>query len=178
MELRTYGQILWRRIWIVALVVAVVGIYVAYEYYQSHKAETTTQNYETTVSAHIGLQSAIHAQSYSDYVNTSATLADEFAMGPTLTSDTFATQVIQQVQKDMGTIKQRYGENPSLGDWKDTSTIIKALSTTRSHSTVTIKVDWNTEAGAWAIAHAVGEVCENNMTIYLNYHVKACNTQY
>ena len=126
---------------------------------------------------HIGLQSAIYAHSYSDYVNTSATLADEFATGPTLTSDTFATQVIQQIQSDMGTIKQRYGENPSLGDWKDTSTIIKALSATRSHSTVTIKVDWNTEAGAWAIAHAIGEVCENNMPIYLNYQVKVSNTQ-
>src|SRR5438445_6269109 len=100
MELRTYGQILWRRIWIVALVVAVVCIYVAYEYYQSHKAETTTQTYDTTVSVRISLQSAIYTQSYSDYVNTSATLADEFATGPTLTSDTFATQVIQQVRND------------------------------------------------------------------------------
>lgn len=174
MELRIYGQILWRRIWIVALVVAVVGIYVAYQYYQSHKTQAATQNYRTAVSIRISLQSALHSQSYSDYVNTSGTLADEFVGGPTLSSNTFATQVMQQVQNDMNTIKQRYGENPSLGDWKDTSTIIKALSTTRSHSTVTISVIWNTEAGAWAIAHAVGEVCEANMPIYLNYQV---NTQ-
>jgi capsular polysaccharide biosynthesis protein len=35
-------------------------------------------------------------------------------------------------------------------------------------------VIWNTEAGAWAIAHAVGEVCEANMPTYLDYQV---NTQ-
>lgn len=173
MELRIYGQILWRRIWIVILVVAVVGIYVAYQYYQSHKSQVSTQTYNTAVSMRIGLQSAIHSRSYYDYVNTSSTLADEFASGPTLSSDTFATQVIQQVQNDMHTIKQNYGQNPALGDWKNTSTIIKALSTTRSHSTVTISVIWNTEAGAWAIARAVGEVCEANMPIYLNYPVNA-----
>ena len=177
MELRTYAQILRRRIWIVALVVAVVGIYVAYQYYQSHKTEVTTTTYHTTVSIHVGLQSAIHSQSYSDYVNTSSALADEFATGPTLTSDTFATQVIQQVQNDMNTIKQRYGGNPSLGDWKDIPTITKALSATRTHSIVTISVNWNTEAGAWAIAHAVGEVCETNMSTYLTYQVVAPNTQ-
>lgn len=177
MELRTYGQILWRRIWIVALVVTVAGIYVAYQYYQSHKVEAATKTYHTTVSIHIGLQSTIHAQSYSDYVTTSGTLADEFATGPTLTSDTFATQVIKQVQNDMDIIKQRYGENPPLDNWKDTSTITKALKATRSHSIVTISVDWNTEAGAWAIAHAVGEVCETNMLTYLNYQVNTSNTQ-
>jgi protein tyrosine kinase modulator len=177
MELRIYGQILWRRIWIVALVIAVAGIYVAYQYYQSYKAETETKTYHTTVSIHIGLQSAIHAQNYSDYVNTSGTLASEFATGPTLTSDTFATQVIQQVQHNMDSIKQRYGENTSLGDWKDTSTILKALKATRSHSIVTISVNWNTEAGAWAIARAIGEICETNMPTYLNYQVKTSNTQ-
>jgi len=176
-ELRTYAQILRRRIWIVALVVAVVGIYVAYQYYQSHKTEVATTTYHTTVSIHVGLQSAIHSQSYGDYVNTSSSLADEFATGPTLTSDTFATQVIRQVQNDMNTIKQRYGENPSLGDWKDIPTITKALSATRTHSTVTISVIWNTEAGAWAIARAVGEVCETNMSTYLTYQVIAPNTQ-
>jgi capsular polysaccharide biosynthesis protein len=176
-ELRTYGQILWRRIWIVVLVVAIVGIYVTYQYYQSHKTEVATKTYATTVNMHIGLQSVIHAQSYSDYVNTSSTLADEFATGSILTSDTFATQVIQQIRNDMHTIKQRYGRNPSLGAWQDTSTIIKALSATHSHSMVAISVNWNTEAGAWAIAHAVGEVCENNMPTYLNYQVVAPTTQ-
>ena len=174
MELRIYGQILWRRLWIVILVVAIVGIYVSYQYYQSHTIQALTQTYHTDVSMRISLQSAIHSQSYFDYVNTSSTLADEFASGPTLSSDTFATQVIQQIQNDMHAIKLRYGQNPSLGDWKDTSTIIKALSTTHSHSTVTISVIWNTEAGAWAIAHAVGEVCEANMPTYLDYQV---NTQ-
>lgn len=77
----------------------------------------------------------------------------------------------------MNTIKQRYGGNPSLGAWQDTSTIIKALSTTHSHSMVTISVNWNTEAGAWIIAHAVGEVCENNMPTYLNYQVAIPTTQ-
>jgi capsular polysaccharide biosynthesis protein len=172
-ELRIYGQILWRRIWIVTLVVAIVGIYVSYQYYQSHKMQALTQNYNTTVSMRISLQSAIHSESYSDYVNTSSSLADEFASGPTLSSDTFATQVIQQIRNDTHTIEQRYGQNPSLGDWKDTSAIIKALSSTRSHSTVTISVTWNTEAGAWAIANAVGEVCEENIPKYLDYQANA-----
>lgn len=173
MELRTYGQILWRRIWIVVLVVTIAGLYVAYQYYQSHKTGIATKTYMTMVSMHIGLQSAIHAQNYSDYVNTSNSLADEFATGSLLTSDTFGTQIVQQIRNDLPTIRQRYGANPSLGAWQDPLTIIKALSTTHSHSLVTFSINWNTEAGAWAIAHAVGEVCEENMPSYLNYQATA-----
>jgi capsular polysaccharide biosynthesis protein len=176
MELRTYGQILWRRIWIVVLVVAVVGIYVAYQYYESHKTQALTQTYRTTVVMRISLQSAAHAQSYYDYVNTSNTLADEFASGPIPSSDAFAVQIIQQILHDMPTIQQLYGPNASLGDFRDSANITKALTTTRSHSTVAISVLWNTEAGAWAIAHAVGEVCEANMPTYLNYPVNASSS--
>jgi capsular polysaccharide biosynthesis protein len=160
----------------VALVVAIAAIYVAYQYYESHKTDSGALTYQATVSIHIGPQSAIHSQSYTDYINSSGSLADEFVTGPTLTSDTFAKQVIQQVQNDMSTIEQHYA-NPSLGNWKDPSTIIKALSTTRAHSTVTISVNWNTEAGAWAIAKAIGEVCEANMSKYLNYQAAAPNSQ-
>jgi capsular polysaccharide biosynthesis protein len=38
-------------------------------------------------------------------------------------------------------------------------------------------VNWNTEAGAWAIAKAIGEVCEANMSKYLNYQAAAPNSQ-
>jgi capsular polysaccharide biosynthesis protein len=161
----------------VALVVVIAAIYVAYQYYESHKTGSGTPTYQTAVSIHIGPQSAIHSQSYTDYINASSSLADEFVTGPTLTSNTFAKQVIQQMQNDTNIIQQRYGANPSLGNWNDPSTILKALSTTRAHSTVTISVNWNTEAGAWAIAKAVGEVCEANMSKYLNYQATAPNSQ-
>jgi capsular polysaccharide biosynthesis protein len=175
-ELRIYSQILWRRIWIVILVVAIAGIYVAYQYYEAHKTDSGTKIYQATVSIHIGPQSAIHAQNYTDYVDTSSTLADEFMTGPTLTSDAFAKQITYQLHNDMSTIQQDYGANVSLGDWEDTATILKALSATRAHSMVTISVSWNTEAGAWAIAHAIGEVCETNMSSYLDYQISVPNT--
>ncbi len=173
MELRAYAKVLWRRIWVVLLIVGVVAIYVAYQYYSSHKAISVSRIYHASVSIRIGLQAAGRgaAPTYADYVTTVDTLADEFATGPTLTSRTFATQVSQQIQNDMQRITQQYGSNADLGNWRDATGISSALTATRSHSVVTINVTWNTEAGAWAIAHAIGEVSTINMPTYLDYNV-------
>jgi capsular polysaccharide biosynthesis protein len=169
-ELRIYGQILRRRIWLVMIVVALTGIAVAYQFYQAHKAAAANQDYQTSVTMHIGLQSANHAQNDSDYVNTVANLTDEFASGPTLTSPSFANQVIQQIQNHTSS-PQGYTWKDPVKNWQDPTNILSALTVTHAHSIITVVVDWHSEMGAWAIARAVGEVCEANMPSYLNYQV-------
>jgi capsular polysaccharide biosynthesis protein len=171
-ELRTYGKILWRRIWIIALVVGVVVIYVGYQYLTTHQSSGGNQTYRTTVAIRIGLQALPHSAdpTFTDYVTTSEALADEFVTGPTLTSTTFGKQVVQQIQDDMPTIMAHY-HNGDLGDWKNASAITSALTATRTHSLVAIDVNWSTEAGAWAIAHAVGEVTTAHISQYLDYEV-------
>jgi capsular polysaccharide biosynthesis protein len=171
-ELRTYGKILWRRIWIVALVVGVAVIYVGYQYYTAYKSPDGNKIYHTSVDIRIGLQAFPHGNNptFTDYITTSEALADEFATGPTLTSTAFAKQVIQQIQHDMPTIMAHY-RGRELGDWKNASAILGALTATRTHSVVAIDVRWPTEAGAWAIAHAVGEVSAAHMPEYLDYQI-------
>jgi capsular polysaccharide biosynthesis protein len=168
-ELRAYGRILWRRIWIIALVVGVAVIYVGYQYSTAHKT------YSTSVDIRIGLQAfpPSNDPTFTDYITTSETLADEFATGPTLTSTAFAQQVIQQIQHDRPTITARYHDG-DLGDWENVSAIKNALlTTTRIHSIVTINVNWPTEAGAWAVAHAVGEVTTAHIGQYLDYQISS-----
>jgi capsular polysaccharide biosynthesis protein len=70
----------------------------------------------------------------------------------------------------MPTIMARY-PNRNLGNWQSTSAVTSALAAARTHSVVVIDVNWPTEAGAWAIAHAVGEVCTLHMPEYLDYQV-------
>ncbi len=172
MELRTYGKILWRRIWIIALVVGVVVIYVGYQYYKAFTSPDGNKIYHTTVDIRIGLQALPHSTNptFTDYVTTSEALADEFATGPTLTSTVFGQQVIQQMRNDMPTITAHYPHR-DLGNWQNTSAITSALSAARTHSVVAIDVNWPTEAGAWAIAHAVGEVTTAHMPEYLDYQM-------
>ncbi len=172
MELRTYGKILWRRIWIIALVVGVVVIYVGYQYFTTHESSGSNQTYRTTVAIRVGLQALPHSAdpTFTDYVTTSEALADEFVTGPTLTSTAFGKQVVQQIQDDMPAIMARY-HNRDLGNWKNVSAIKDALTATRTHSLVAIDVNWPTEAGAWAIAQAVGEVTTAHMSEYLDYQV-------
>jgi capsular polysaccharide biosynthesis protein len=171
-ELRTYGKILWRRIWIIALVVGVVVIYVGYQYLIAHQSPGGSQTYHTTVAIRIGLQALPHSNdpTFTDYVTTSEALADEFVTGPTLTSIAFGKQVVQQIQNDMPTITARYRDG-DLGNWQNASAITSALTATRTHSLVAIDVNWPTEAGTWAIAHAVGEVISAHMSEYLDYQV-------
>ncbi len=175
MELRAYGNILWRRIWIVALVFGIVALYVGYQYYTMHKA-SAAKTYHSLVTLRIGLQTTGHSnnQNYTDYVNTSEVLTDEFVTGPTLTANDFGTQVAQQIQTDMPTITQQYGAKPELGSVQDAAAIVAALTPVKVHSVVSITVNWNTEPGSWAIARAVGEVIETNIHSYLNY--KASDT--
>lgn len=111
-------------------------------------------------------------QNYADYVATNETLADEFKSGPILTSSNFDAQVSQQIQSDMPLLTQRYGAQPDLGNWHDSGAIGGALSATRTHALVTITVTWNTQAGAWAIAHAVGEVSTAHIANYLDYEIR------
>ena len=174
MELRTYLQIIWRRIWIIVLIVGVVTLYSAYQYYATHKPIGQFKTYRSSVTLRIGLQATSHStdQNYADYVNTNETLADELATGPIINSSEFGTQLSQQIQKDLPAIKLRYGDAPDLGDWQHGSTVAAALSATRSHGLVTINVNWNTEAGAWAITRAVGEVSVAHISTYLDYEVR------
>jgi capsular polysaccharide biosynthesis protein len=176
-ELRTYGQVLWRRVWIIALVVGVVVIYVGYQYYTAHTSPEGNKLYHTTVDIRIGLQALPHSTNptFTDYVTTSEALADEFTTGPTLTSTAFGQQVIQQIRNDMPTIMAHYHDR-SLGNWQNASAVTSALSATRTHSVVAIDVNWPTEAGAWAIAHAVGEVSTAHMPEYLDYQLSSKST--
>jgi capsular polysaccharide biosynthesis protein len=151
--------------WIIALVVGVVVIYVGYQYYIAHKSSGGNTIYHSTVDIRIGLQDSPRSTNptFTDYVTTSEALADELATGPTLTSTTFGKQIIQQIRNDM--------PKGDLGNWTDPSTITGALTATRTHSVVAIDVSWPTEAGAGAIAHAVGEVLTAHMSEYLDYQV-------
>jgi capsular polysaccharide biosynthesis protein len=151
--------------WIIALVVGVVVIYVGYRYYIAHKSSGGNTTYHSTVDIRIGLQDPPRSTNptFTDYVTTSEVFADEFATGPTLTSTTFGEQVIQQMRNDR--------PKGDLGDWTDSSKITSALTATRTHSVVAIDVNWPTEAGAGAIAHAVGEVLTAHMSEYLDYQV-------
>jgi capsular polysaccharide biosynthesis protein len=174
-ELRAYVNILWRRIWVIALVVGVVALYVGYQYYHLRKEAGALKVYQSAVSFQVGLQESIKAtdQSYSDYITISETLADTFVSSPSpiLSSAGFDTQVVQQIQADMPLIMQRYGANVDLGDWKNTGAIGQSLVGTRAHSIVMINVNWNTAAGAWAIAHAAGEVSIAHIGTYVDYVV-------
>ncbi len=177
MELRAYWAIIRRRFWIIALVVGITTLYVGYQYYATHIASNATKTYTSSITMRIALpDNRSINQSYADSVTTSETLADEFVSGPLLTSDSFGTNVTQQIQSDMGVITQRFGAKPDLGSLQDPTTIIAALKTTRTHTLVTIDVSWDTAAGAWAIAHAVGEVSQASVPHYLDYEVGGQNT--
>ncbi len=177
MELRAYWAIIKRRFWIIALVVGVVALYVGYQYYTTHRTGSASRVYKSSITMRVALQDTNRSanQSYTDYVATSETLADEFVTGPLLTSDDFGRKVTQQIQNDMGVITQRFGPKPNLGSLQDPATIAAALKPTRAHTLITVDVTWDTEAGAWAIAHAVGEVSQASIPHYLDYEIRAQN---
>lgn len=171
MELLTYWKIIWRRLWLIVLIVGVVALYVGYEYYHLYKTPGALKAYSSNVIIQVGLQ-PIDPQDLSsaDMVTVSESLADALTTGPILSSSTFDTQVAQQVQSDMSQITQKYGANPNLGTI-DAGGIGGAISAQRAHSLVTITTNWGTAPGAWAISNAVGEVLSNNVCTYLNYDV-------
>lgn len=177
MELRAYWAIIKRRFWIIALVVGVVALYVGYQYYTTHRTANASRAYKSSITMKVALQDTNRSanQNYTDYVATSETLADEFVTGPLLTSDDFGVKVTRQIQNDMGTITQRFGPKPDLGSLQDPAAITASLKPARAHTLVTIDVTWDTEAGAWAIAHAVGEVSQASIPHYLDYEIRDQN---
>ncbi len=172
-ELRAYWTILWRRIWLVALIVAVVGLYVGYQYYHLHKTPGALTAYNSGVTIQIGLQASAHASdpSYADNVTTSEVLADTLITSPILTSKEFDAQVSSQIGADMSQLKQEFGSGVDLGNWQDPAAIGGSLNYTRAHSLVSISATWPTPAGAKAIATAVGEVTTSSICTYLEYVV-------
>jgi len=175
-ELRAYWSIILRRIWVIALVVIVVSLYSGYQYYKIRKTPGALHAYQSSVTLLIGLQASTKITgNYSDYVSVSESIADAFTTGPTITSSKFAKQVYDQVNVDMPQIKQKFGANPDLGDLANPGVAVSAISSSitagRAHSLVTVSASWNTPAGAWAIANAIGEVSIAHINDYSDYVV-------
>ena len=173
MELRAYWSIILRRIWVIALVVVIVSLYSGYQYYKIRKTPGALHAYQSNVTLLIGLQASskfTDYSNYSNYVSVSESIADGFDNGPTLTSPQFDRQVYNQVNADMAQIHHKFGANPDLGDLTNPEVAIGAIGSSvtasRSHSLVTVSVSWNTPAGAWAIANAIGEVTATHINDY------------
>jgi len=182
-ELRAYWSIILRRIWVIALVVVIVSLYSGYQYYKIRKTPGALHAYQSNVTLLIGLQASSNItnhSNYSDYVSVSESIADGFTTGPTLTSASFDKQVYTQVNADMSQIQQKFGANPDLGDLTNPGVAVGAIggsvTATRAHSLVTVSVSWNTPAGAWAIANAIGEVSVAHINDYSDYVVTSPNT--
>lgn len=178
MELRHYGAVLLRRLWIIVLVVGVVLLYVGYQYYALTKTPGALTAYQSNISLQVGLQANVHSsdQFYADYQSVAEAQADELVTGPVLTSPEFTTQVVRQIQADTDQITQIYGPNADLGNLSNPAAISSALTASRSHTLVTLSVTWSTAAGAWAIANAIGEVCTTQLSNYLDYEIRATPT--
>lgn len=174
MELRSYATVIWRRIWVIALVVGIVAIYAGYQYLHLRATPGALKAYQSSTTIRIGLEATAQStdQLYSDYIATSETLADELVTGGVLTSPEFTSQISRQIQADMGQIRQRFGSNADLGDWQNPAAISSALTAARFDTLVNINVTWSTPAGAWAIANAIGEVSTTQMSTYLDYEVR------
>jgi capsular polysaccharide biosynthesis protein len=168
-ELRSYAKILWRRIWVIALVVGLVTIVVAYQYLKSGPT-VTSKTYQGMVSIRIGLSPDSPIQDSAEYARITGNLADELVNGPTLTNPRFNADVIQQIKDSQNVVAERFGDNANLGNIT-AEKLPDSYKATHIYNLVTITVDWSTEAGAWAIAHAVGRACERNLSSYLNYAV-------
>ena len=171
MELRAYGAIIWRRIWVIALVVGVVAFYAAYQYYHLYKTPGALKTYQSQVTLAIGIQNfgSQDNHSFNDYAATSEILADAFTTDSILTSNSFDMAVAQQISSDMDAIVQRYGPNPDLGNVQDPGALAGAITSTHIHNQAIVSVTWATPAGAWAIARAIGEVTTAHISSYLNY---------
>jgi hypothetical protein len=177
-ELRTYWTIIWRRIWVVALVVGIVTLYVGYQYYHLRKTPGALKAYGTNITIQIGLQPTSNGdQNSANYMTVSEGLADAMVTSPILTSQEFDKDISNQIGQDMSLIQQRYGANADLGDWQNTVALGQALTAVRVHNLVTVTTTWSTPAGAWAIANAVGEVSAAKIGNYLNYAIKNDATQ-
>lgn len=170
-ELRTYAKIIWRYIWLVVLIVGVVAAYSGYQYYKLRKTPGALTAYNSNISIQIGLVATTRGDpNPADNVTVSEALADTLVSGQVYEYKSFCQDISHQIGQDMNQIQQLY-PNADLGNWQDPSAIAGALSATRAHSVVTFSVNWNTQAGAWAIANAIGEVTSARMGQYLDYVV-------
>jgi len=157
-ELRAYWTIIWRRIWLIALVVVVVALFAGYKYYQLRKAPGALTVYSSSITIQIGLQ-AQGGTTNAGYVTATEALAAEFATGPILTSHEFDQDVLNQIDQDGAASADFRNVNPTA--------IGQALSASATYSLVSINATWITSAGATAIAKAVGEVSEAKIGSYL-----------
>ena len=176
MELRAYWNIIWRRAWLVVLVVGVVALYVGYQYYHLRKTPGALTQYSSDVTIQIGLGASPNGAA--DNVMVSEALADAMVTSPILSSKEFDSEVSHQIALDMPQIEQRYGANLDLAGL-NTGAIGRALSSVHAHSLVTVSATWNSPAGAWTIANAAGEVSTANICTYLGYVVPkeaSCST--
>jgi capsular polysaccharide biosynthesis protein len=170
-ELRFYWAIIWRRIWIVALIVGVVALYVVYEANHLRTTPGALRGNKSEVTLRFGFQSVGSNQNVNDAVTASEALADAFTTGPVLTSTEFMAQIVQQVHSDTDAITQKFGTAPDLGDLQNTDAMSRSLSATHTHNLVTVTVNWGTAAGAWAIANAAGEITTTHLNQYLGYAI-------
>lgn len=178
MELRTYWSIIWRRIWVIALVFGLVALYVGYSYYHLRKTQGALKSYSSSITVQIELlPSAMVNSSNADNESVTSSLADSLTTGPVLQLHEFDQDIIQQISQDTSAISQKYGANPDLGNWQNNPDGIGgALTATRVNNLVTISVNWSTSAGAWAIANAVGEVSSTKLGNFLNVSVSSSGT--
>src|SRR3984893_15284901 len=101
-ELRTYWAIIWRRIWVIALVVGVVGLYVGYQYYHLSKTPGALKAYSSAVTIQVGLQATTKGDTNNaNYVMVSEALADALVTGPILNTREFDTAISKQIGRDM-----------------------------------------------------------------------------
>jgi capsular polysaccharide biosynthesis protein len=168
LELRAYWTIIWRRFWLVVLVVGVVGLYVGYQYYHLRKTPGALTAYRSDITIQIGLVASPNGtDSSADNVAVSESLADAMVMGPILTSKEFDMQISRQVGVDTN----QNSSGADLGDWTNAGTIGSALTAVRTDNLVTVSVTWSTSDGAKAVATAFGEVSRDSICSYLEYVV-------
>jgi capsular polysaccharide biosynthesis protein len=177
-ELRAYWVIIKRRLWVIIPIILVVALYSAYQYYHLYKTPGMLKEYQSAITIRVGLQADPQNsdKNYADYLSVSDTLADTLVSAPIINSQAFATEVSQQIQTDMDQIRLHYGLQPDLGNWQSLAAISAAISTSRVHNLVTMTVNWSTPAGAWAIAHAIGEVSATHLGTYLDYEISTTPT--
>ncbi len=170
MELRTYWSIILRRAWVIVLVVGVVSLYAAYQYYHLRKTPGDLKVYQSSAVIQVGLQATtkLSDPNYADYITATETLSDVLTTSGIFTAPSFDNAVIQQIQADSHQIAQRYGANPDLGNLSP-GAIGGALSASRDHNLVTLRATWPTQAGAWAITNAVSEVIAAHIDTYVSY---------
>src|SRR5437588_11443628 len=109
-ELRTYWAIIWRRIWVIVLVVGVVGLYVGYQYYHLRRIPGALEAYSSTITIQVGLQATTKGDTNNaNYVTVSEALADAFVTVPILTTREVGAASSTRIGRDMKGLARRFG---------------------------------------------------------------------